>query len=66
MHGKIQPAREMQLAIYYIEYTYSIDILTHHVRLWTISTMTSKNKNGGDSGGTLYREPMEGLAFHYD
>ena len=34
--------------------------------LWTLSTMTSKNKNGGDSGGTLYREPMEGLAFHYD
>ena len=25
--------------------------------------MTSKNKNGSDSVGTLYREPMEGLRF---
>ena len=28
--------------------------------------MTSKNKNGGDSWGTLYGRPMERLAFHYD
>ena len=27
--------------------------------------MTSKNKNGGDSGGTLYREPMGRLVLHY-
>ena len=27
---------------------------------------TSKNLNGGDSEGILYREPMEGLAFYYD
>ena len=25
-----------------------------------------KNINGGDSVGTLNREPMEVLAFHYD
>ena len=28
--------------------------------------MTSKNKNGGDSWGTLYGRPMERLAFCYD
>ena len=28
--------------------------------------MTSKNKNGGDSWGTLHGRPMERLAFHYD
>ena len=28
---------------------------------WTISVMTSQNKNGGDSGRTLYRERMERL-----
>ena len=28
--------------------------------------MTSKSKNGGDSWGTLYGRPMEGLAFCYD
>ena len=28
--------------------------------------MASKNKNGGDSWGTLYERPMERLAFHYD
>ena len=27
--------------------------------------MTSKNKNGGDSGGTLYREPMGRLVLCY-
>ena len=33
---------------------------------WTLSTMTSKNKNGGDSWGTLYGRPMERLAIRYD
>ena len=33
---------------------------------WTLSAMTSKNKNGGDSWGTLYGRPMERLAFRYD
>ena len=28
--------------------------------------MMSKNKNGGDSWGTLYGRPMERLAFRYD
>ena len=28
--------------------------------------MTSKNKNGSDSWGTLYARPMERLAFRYD
>ena len=28
--------------------------------------MTLKSKNGGDSWGTLYGRPMEGLAVHYD
>ena len=28
--------------------------------------MTSKNKSGGDSRGTLYGRPMERLAFRYD
>ena len=32
---------------------------------WTVSTMTSENKNGGYSWGTLYGRPMERLAFHY-
>ena len=32
---------------------------------WTLSAMTSKNKNGGNSMGTLYREPMERLVFRY-
>ena len=27
--------------------------------------MTSENKNGGDSWGTLYGRPVERLAFHY-
>ena len=34
--------------------------------IWMISAMTSQNKNGGDSGGTLYREPMKRSAFCYD
>ena len=34
--------------------------------LWTLSAMTSKTKNGGDSWGTLYGRPMERLAFRYD
>ena len=33
---------------------------------WTLSAMTSENKNGGDSWGTLYGRPMERLAFRYD
>ena len=33
---------------------------------WTLSAMTLKNKNGGDSWGTLYGRPMERLAFCYD
>ena len=33
---------------------------------WTLSAMTSKNKNGGDSWGTLYGRPVERLAFRYD
>ena len=36
------------------------------VGLWTLTAMTSKNKNGGDSWGTLYGRPMERLAFRYD
>ena len=37
-----------------------------HVLLqWTISAMTSRNKNGGDSMGTLYREPMGKLMLRY-
>ena len=28
--------------------------------------MTSKNKNGGNSWGTLYGRPMEGLEFCYN
>ena len=28
--------------------------------------MMSKSKNSGDSWGTLYGRPMEGLVFHYD
>ena len=34
--------------------------------VWTLSAMTSKNKNDGDSWGTLYGRPMERLAFCYD
>ena len=33
---------------------------------WTLSAMMSKNKNGGDSWGTLYGRPMERLVFRYD
>ena len=33
---------------------------------WTLSTMTSKSKNGDDSWGTLHGRPMHGLAFCYD
>ena len=33
---------------------------------WALSAITSQNKNGGDSGGTLYREPMERLSFRYE
>ena len=28
--------------------------------------MTSRNKNGGYSGGTLYREPMGRLVLRYE
>ena len=28
--------------------------------------MTSENINGGNSRGTLYGRPMEGVAFRYD
>ena len=28
--------------------------------------MTSENKNGGDSWGTLHGRPIERLAFYYD
>ena len=35
-------------------------------KLWTLSAMTSKNKNDGNSWGTLYGRPMERLAFRYD
>ena len=31
-----------------------------------LSAMTSKNKNGGYSVGTLHGRPMERLAFRYD
>ena len=31
--------------------------------LWTLSTMISKSKDDGDSWGTLYGRPMEGLVF---
>ena len=34
-------------------------------RLWTVSAMTSENKNGRYSWGTLYGRPLESLAFHY-
>ena len=33
--------------------------------LWTLSTITSQNKNGGDMWETLYREPMERLVLCY-
>ena len=33
---------------------------------WTLSAMTSKNKNSGNSWGTLYGRPMERLVFRYD
>ena len=33
---------------------------------WDLSEITSTNKNGGYSVGTLYREPVERLVFHYD
>ena len=36
------------------------------VYAWALSTMTSKNKNGGYSWGTLHETPMERLAFCYD
>ena len=36
------------------------------MRVWTLSEMMSKNKNGGDSWGTLYGKPLERLAFRYD
>ena len=29
--------------------------------LWTLSAMTSQNKNGGDNVGTLYRRSMDRL-----
>ena len=31
--------------------------------IWTLSTMMSKDKSGGDSVGTLYRESMARLVF---
>ena len=34
--------------------------------VWALSAMMSKNKNGGDSWGTLHGRPMERLAFCYD
>ena len=30
---------------------------------YTLSAITSQNKNGAKSVGSLYREPMEGVAF---
>ena len=33
--------------------------------MWTISAITSQNKNGGDSWGTLYGEPMGRPVVHY-
>ena len=36
------------------------------IDLWTFSAMTSRNKNGRYSMGTLYGRPMERLAFRYD
>ena len=38
----------------------------HIAFVWTLSAMTSKNKNGGDSWGTLHGRPMERMAFRYD
>ena len=37
----------------------------HIVSHRTLSAMTSKIKMAAISGGTLYREPMERLAFQY-
>ena len=43
------------------------NVIVMLVTLWTLSAMTSKNKNGGDnSWETLYRRSMERLAFRYD
>ena len=33
--------------------------------LRAFSAITSQNKNGGDSGGTLYREPMGRSVLRY-
>ena len=33
------------------------------IEQWTLSAITSQNKNGAKSVGSLYREPMEGVAF---
>ena len=30
---------------------YNLEVHKHHVTVWTLSTMTSKSKNGGYSGG---------------
>ena len=38
------------------------EILTNKYQ-WTLSAITSQNKNGVKSVGSLYREPMEGVAF---
>ena len=41
-------------------------VIIGHECQWTLCAMMSKSKNGGDSWGTLYGRPMEGLVFCYD
>ena len=43
-----------------------MDTLVTDLGQWTFSAMTSQNKNGRYSMGTLYGRPMERLAFCYD
>ena len=44
----------------------SITLAISAFMLWTLSAMMSKSNNGGDSWGTLYGRPMEGLVFRYN
>ena len=70
MLGPVEADPEYQLIVesnnMLVELDTEISELVASTCLWTLSTMTSKNKNGGYSWGTLHGRPMEGLAFRYD
>jgi len=38
----------------------------HMYGQWTLSAITSQHKNGGDSGGTLYRVVLGEMVFSYN